>query len=520
MGREKTKEVAASRSAGPAPERRFVFALITLSLLLLSSALMAQSQAELDAKASRLASFASDLNADLHVQHAILNDTAVRFSVWGPVYNTGAQDWQLHLISNKLDGSRWKYERFLGVLQPGTSYNFTQYFEAQYTGQAQEHIQYAIVAVGDTVQHGKYFDLVEDWTPYVASSRAQLTDMALVFVPVAGGVIVLLIVFLAEWAYSSQAREEGREKEYTMRTFFLPQWKNAGAGQILAELMAHPLVWLLELAVLGLMAGAIWSDLGAHVADGTAPTIWLLSLAAAALMPLIYFTLAWAYNEVVERMPLRFMAGMFMWGLAAACIALVLNTVQSQALEPLLGANSALLAVAAVAVVAPLIEETLKGLGLLAIRQHHEFADAMHGLHLGFAAGVGFSFVENWFYLASRTDPLQSGVSAWIALALYRSLFNALAHGSFTGILGAGLGWAKEQKWGRMAILVFLPGLVLAVVLHSLFNLTAISDSFQALSAEFPVFGFNPLMTLTLVGMLALLAVAATMDYRRRMRKK
>ncbi|VVB57605.1 Protease prsW family protein [uncultured archaeon] len=495
------------------------FVLFALSLLCLSPALSAQG-AQMDAKAARLASFASDLDADLHVQNTILNDTAVRFMVSGPIRNGGSTDWQLHLISNKLDGSGWKYERFLGVMQPGTTYNFVQYFEAYYTGTLEARTQYAVVAVGDTVPHGKYFELKEDWAPYVASTRQQLMDMAMVFVPVSGGIIILLIVVLAEWAYASQAPEDGPEKEYTMRSFFLPAWKRAGIGQMLADLTAHPLVWLAELLVLGVMAAAIWSDLGARLTDGSGPTVWALSLAAAALMPAVYFALAWVYNEMVERMPLRFMAGMFMWGITAACLALVFNTIQSQALAAWLGVDSVVLAVGTIAIMAPLIEETLKGIGLLVIRQHHEFSDAMHGLHLGFAVGIGFSFVENWFYLASRTDPMQAGVSAWIAVALYRSFFNALAHGSFSAILGAALGWAKEQKWGRLAILAFLPGLVLAVVLHSLFNLTAISDSFQALSADFPVFGFNPLMTLTLVGMLAILAVAATLDYKKRMRDK
>ncbi len=488
-------------------------------VLLLAPSVFAQSP-DLNAKAARLSTFASDLDAEVHVQNTILNDTTVRFAVWSQIRNTGTQDWELHLISNPQDGKGWRYERFLGVLQPNTSYNFTQYFEAYYTGTLKTRSQYAIVAAGDTVAHGVYFDLAEDWSPYVARTRSQLTDMAMVFVPVSGGIILLLIVILAEWGYSSRAPEEGAQREYTVRTFFIPLWKGRSFWQIVADLTAHPAVWVVELGVLGLMASLLWSGLNARMTDGSAPMIWVLSLAAAALMPMIYFVLAWTYNEVVERMPLRFMAGMLMWGIFAACLALVLNTVQAQMLAGWLGADSVLYTVVTIALMAPLIEETLKGLGLLLIRQHHEYADALHGLHLGFAAGIGFSFVENWFYLASRTDPLQSGVSAWIALALYRSLFNALAHGCFTALLGAGLGWAKAQRWGRMSILVFLPGLVLAVVLHSLFNLTAISDSFQALSAQFPVFGFNPLMTLTMVGMMALLAVAATMDYRRRLKER
>ncbi len=474
----------------------------------------------LDQKAQELSAFAADLNADIRVQNVTLNDTTVRFMVWGTVRNTGQTDWQLHLISNHPESGGWKYEQLLGVLQPGSSYNLTEYFEARYSGQAHASTQYALVASGDVVAHGEYFELSEDWTPYITRTRQQLTDMAMLFVPLAGGVIVVLIVLLAEWGYASTAPEEaGGEAEYNLRTLLLPDLHKASFWTVLANALSHPLAWLVELGALGAMAILLQASLSSRMGDGSAAAVWLISLAGAALMPLLYFVLAWAYNEMVERMPLRFMAGMFMWGIAAATLALVLNTVQMQLLGALLDGQTMLLAVLTIALVAPLTEELLKGLGLLAIRAHHEFADAMHGLHLGFAAGVGFAFVENWFYLASRTDPLQSGLGAWLGLALYRSLFNVLAHGSFSAVLGAALGWSKSQAWGRILLLVFISGVVMATILHSLFNLTAISDSFQAISADFPVFGFNPLMTLTLAAMLAVLAWAATLDYRRRMKE-
>ena len=494
----------------------FTFAFV---ILLLSS--VGWATAELDEKASRLADFANDLPANLSVENTSLNTTSVRFSVSGTIENNGDQDWELHLISNHQDGTGWHYERFLGLLQPGTSYELNQYFQATYSGKLQERTQYAVVAKGDAVNHGAYFWINEDWNGYVRNTQGEFTDMAIVFVPVAGAVLLLIIIVLAEWAYTSQAKgEEEGEKEYTMRTFFIPHLQDQPFWVILADLLTHPLVWLLEMGILGVMANSMWLELAARVPSPASQTIWIMAMAAAALMPMIYFTLVWAYNELYERMPLRFMMGMFIWGITAASLALVLNTWQSQALGAMFGLDSVMTAIVVMAVVAPFTEEFLKGLGLMAMRGHHEFDDALHGLHLGFAVGVGFAFVENWFYLASRTDPLSIGTSAWIGLAIYRSIFNALAHGSFSAVLGAGLGWAKSQKWGNFSILAFLPGLVMAVVLHSLFNLTALSDSFQALSSEYWVFGFNPIMTLTLVVILGLLAAGATADYRRKRSEK
>ncbi len=464
-------------------------------------------------RGAQLAEFAADMPAAISITNSSLDETTVRYIVSIDVTNNGAQDWDIHLISHQADG--WTYERLLGVVQPGTSGRFTQTFWAKYSGETKASTQYAVVAEGDVVFHGRYFNLAEDWSAYEQKSRAELTSMAAVFIPVFGGVIILLLILLAEWAYSSHSDGRYRD-EYTVRSFFVPRVAGRPLAEALAGVLAHPLVWLVELGALALMASIIWTGLSAHLAPEKAMPTFLLSLLGAAIMPLVYFILAWAYNEWMEKMPLRFMAGMFIWGIMAAVLALVLNTWQVQALAPLLGRDTMVVAIVTVALIAPLIEELVKGAGLLALRGHHEFADALHGLHLGFAVGLGFSLVENWFYLASKTDPFQNGLTVWVGLGVYRSVVNAVAHGCFSAALGASLGWAKSQKWGRFALLAFLPGLVMAVVLHSLFNLTAIADSFRVLSADFPSFGFNPLMTLALLVVVAILSAGAASDFRRR----
>ncbi len=464
-------------------------------------------------RGTQLADFAVDLPAVITITNTSIDDTTARYIASISIANDGLQDWEIHLISHTADG--WKYERLLGVVQPGTTGNFTQNFEAKYSGETKASIQYAVVAEGDVVLHGKYFELVEDWSAYELKSRTELTNMAAVFIPLCGGAIIALLLVLAEWAYASHSDGEYRD-EYTIHSFFMPKIAGRPLAEALADVLAHPLFWLIELIALGLMASIIWTGLAAHLPAEKAMPIFLLSLLGAAIMPLVYFMLAWAYNEWMEKMPLRFMAGMFIWGIMAAVLALVLNTAQVQLLAPFLGSNTMIAAIVTVALVAPFIEELVKGAGLLALRGHHEFADALHGLHLGFAVGLGFSLVENWFYLASRTDPFQNGLAVWVGLGVYRSVVNAVAHGCFSAALGASLGWAKSQKWGRFALLAFLPGLVMAIVLHSLFNLTAIADSFSVLSADFPSFGFNPLMTLALLVVVVALSAGAASDFRRR----
>ena len=486
----------------------FLAVLLFCSIHLLFAATTTQAD-----RGAQLADFAADLPSSVVITNDTIDETTVRYTADIEVTDDGSQDWQVHLISN--ENGTWKYARLLGVLQPQTTGRFSQVFEAKYSGQTSETTQYAVVAEGDVVLHGKYFKLTEDWSGYEQDSRKSLANAAVVFIPLAGVAIVFIIIMLAEWAYTSHS-DGAYKEEYTVRTFFMPRLAGRPFLERVADILVHPLTWVIELASLAVMAGLIWNGLQSRLPVAHAMPIFIVSLLGAAIMPLIYFVLAWIYNQYVEKMPLRFMAGMFMWGIMAAVIALVLNTMQVALLGPIFGPGTMMMTIVSIALVAPFIEEFVKGLGLLALYGHHEFSDALHGLHLGFAVGLGFSLVENWFYLASKTDPFTSGLGVWVGLGIYRSVVNAVAHGCFSASLGASLGWAKSQKWGRIGILAFLPGVIIATVLHSLFNLTAIADSFQALSAQFPSFGFNPITTLALLVMLVIVSVGATMDYRRR----
>jgi RsiW-degrading membrane proteinase PrsW (M82 family) len=126
----------------------------------------------------------------------------------------------------------------------------------------------------------------------------------------------------------------------------------------------------------------------------------------------------------------------------------------------------------AVCLIAPLLEEIFKALGLWllrgAIRSHGD------GLLLGLAAGLGFGFVE------SAGNMLQ-GVGNWLILALvWMRLATMLMHSVTTGLIGAG--YARARLTGDRRAL--LSGLLRAVVVHGGWNVLGVIVVFAGLRGD------------------------------------
>lgn len=111
---------------------------------------------------------------------------------------------------------------------------------------------------------------------------------------------------------------------------------------------------------------------------------------------------------------------------------------------------------------APLIEETLKGtvIAILILRGRVGFM--VEGAILGFAAGAGFAFVENIYYLGAvgGASPL-----VW----LVRGLGTAVMHGGTTAIFGVVAGKTSERT-ATLNVPGAAAGLLIAAATHSLYN--------------------------------------------------
>jgi len=119
--------------------------------------------------------------------------------------------------------------------------------------------------------------------------------------------------------------------------------------------------------------------------------------------------------------------------------------------------------------VAPVIEESLKAAPLIFLFAQNRIGFKVDAAIAGFAVGAGFSVIENIWYLFTITD---ANVSAW----LVRGFGTAIMHGGATAIFAIiSHEMTERQAEGsaahyRFNALLFVPGLLAAIAVHSLFN--------------------------------------------------
>jgi RsiW-degrading membrane proteinase PrsW (M82 family) len=114
-------------------------------------------------------------------------------------------------------------------------------------------------------------------------------------------------------------------------------------------------------------------------------------------------------------------------------------------------------------IVAPLVEEMAKGLGVFRARRF--MSEIEDGIIFGAAAGLGFAATENLLYESNAY--FADGAGAFITIAVIRSLSSALLHASASSVFGLGIARSTFQR--RSWLLYYLG----AVTMHGVFNLAA-----------------------------------------------
>jgi protease PrsW len=111
---------------------------------------------------------------------------------------------------------------------------------------------------------------------------------------------------------------------------------------------------------------------------------------------------------------------------------------------------------------APIIEETLKAGVLVYMFVRNRIGFMVDAAIIGFTVGAGFGLVENLYYL--QGFPLAS-VGTWLS----RGFGTAVMHGGATAIFGV-LAQSLTDRHANFSTMLYLPGLVIAVVAHGVFN--------------------------------------------------
>jgi RsiW-degrading membrane proteinase PrsW (M82 family) len=195
----------------------------------------------------------------------------------------------------------------------------------------------------------------------------------------------------------------------------------------------------------------------------------LLSVTAASIPALIYATIVLRLDRY-EIEPLRALLACFTWGAVGAILFSVATGLLFQfAVEEALGAEAA--EVASVVIGAPLVEESFKGLAVLAVLifARDEIDSTLDGLVYGALVGVGFAMTENILYFGQAY--LEGGLREFGTLVLARSVLGGFGHPAYTAVTGAAIGWSRG-RYGRGIARVVVPilGWALAVALHIAWN--------------------------------------------------
>lgn len=110
----------------------------------------------------------------------------------------------------------------------------------------------------------------------------------------------------------------------------------------------------------------------------------------------------------------------------------------------------------------PFIEEALKGMIIVVLLYRNRIAFLVDAAIFGFAVGAGFAVIENVYML--QLLPV-TDMRVWII----RGFGTAMMHGAATAILAVSYR-ALIRREERSPIVAFIPGLLVAGIVHSVYN--------------------------------------------------
>lgn len=220
------------------------------------------------------------------------------------------------------------------------------------------------------------------------------------------------------------------------------------------------------------------------LAMSPSPTV-LIAVLIATIVPLVFLYVIRAL-DLYGMGAFRTVLACFFWGMIAFGIALGINQTMLD--------NNLVTYDQFRRLSAPLIEEIAKSLFLLYLVRRPSFTYFVDGAIYGFAAGIGFAIVENYYYVYYTPD-------AALGLAVARVLSTNLMHASASALVGIALGLSRFEKI-PVSLLVLLPGYGLAMGLHIGYNTLVtqpqLGGAFLLLYAAAVGFGAAGLITLAI----------------------
>jgi RsiW-degrading membrane proteinase PrsW (M82 family) len=180
----------------------------------------------------------------------------------------------------------------------------------------------------------------------------------------------------------------------------------------------------------------------------------LLTRAPVGLLPVLIFLLILLYMDSYKLVGLRTVLWVI---LAGAILPIAGYWLNGYALESLDWDFSTYSRYAA-----PVIEEGLKACVMIFLFRTHRIGFLVDSAIMGFAVGAGFGVVENFYYLYLAAD-------AHIAVWVVRGFGTAIMHGGVMALFGV-MAQTLTERSMKINPLLYLPGFIVAITIHSLFN--------------------------------------------------
>jgi RsiW-degrading membrane proteinase PrsW (M82 family) len=187
--------------------------------------------------------------------------------------------------------------------------------------------------------------------------------------------------------------------------------------------------------------------------------------------PMFLFAAFVNWLDRYEKEPKLLLGAAFMWGvIIAGGGAYILNTAFGLGIYALTGSEGAA-EFGTTSIVAPIIEEGLKGLAVLIVflMFREEFDSIMDGIVYAGITAMGFAAIENVLYIY-RNGYQESGWEGFWVLVVIRIILVGWMHPFFTAFTGIGLAVARLSRNTLVKIIAVPAGYAMAVTTHAFHN--------------------------------------------------
>lgn len=191
-------------------------------------------------------------------------------------------------------------------------------------------------------------------------------------------------------------------------------------------------------------------------------------------LPMLFFSWIVYWVDRYEKEP-RFLLGVvFVWGaFLAAGASFLINTILGMGVY-LFTRSESVTNFSTGSLIAPLIEECLKGFAVLIVFLvfRHEFDSILDGIIYASVAALGFAATENTYYIYTY-GYIENGIIGILIMFTIRVFIVGWQHPFYTAFTGIGLAVSRLSRHGVVKILAPVAGLCAAFMTHSLHNTLA-----------------------------------------------